>query len=168
MEAKFIGAYLAAKKSSWWWRNWISSSNFANLFDSGAAIEHYEEWILHRWSHQVKRDMEFLLYDNCSSSTIRSKPFVQIQGRFEISPCLCLSDHWSSQWSHLPEYFSGVTKENDTTFFTCKNIFLPIEILYPLNLCRSFQGWSSTHPWQRCQFVSTENEPKGCRRPASG
>ena len=113
---------------------------FATPFDSGAAIEHYEEWILHRWSRQVKIDMTFLMFDHCSPSTVGSKPFVQIQGRFETSPRICLSDHRSPQWSHLPESFSGVARENDTTFFTCKNLYFPIETLYPLNLCCSSQG----------------------------
>ena len=111
--------------------------------DSGAAIEHYEEWILCRWSRQVKRYMTFLMYDHCSPSIVRSKPFVQIQGRFETSPRICLSDPRFSQWSHLLEYFSGVARENDTTFFTYKNLCFPIETIYPLNLCRSSQRWYS-------------------------
>ena len=51
-----------------------------------------------------------------------------------------LPAHRSPQWSHLPEYFSGVARENDTTFFTCKNLYFPVETLYPLNLCHSSQG----------------------------
>ena len=93
-----------------------------------------------QWSGQVKRDMKFLMYDHCSPSTVRSKPFIQIQGRSKTSPHPFLSDHRSPQWSHLPESFSGVARENDATFFTFKNLCFPTEILYPLNLCQSCQG----------------------------
>ena len=105
--------------------------------DSGATIEDHEEWSLRRWSHQVKRDMTFLMSDHCSPSIVRSKPFIQIQGIFETSSHLCLSDHRSPQLSHLLESFNGVTRANDTTFFTCKNLCFPIETLYTLNLCHS-------------------------------
>ena len=109
-------------------------------FDSAASTEHYEEWILHRWSQQVKRDMKLLMYDHYSPSIDRSKPFVDIQGIFETSPHIFLSYHWSPPWSHFPESFTVVNRENDTIFFTCRSLCFPTKILYPWNLCHSSKG----------------------------